>query len=156
MSLVHWESGYELEQLRHQMDKVFSQLSGWGIPGMVGLDARSFNVPRVEVAETEKEVIVTAEISGVDPKDLLLEVSEEAMFISGEVIRESEVKEDKYYHSERNYGTFSRTIQLPHRIKDKEAKATYKNGLLTVRAPLAEKVQRPKASKIAISTATDG
>lgn len=156
MSLVHWEPGYELGQLRHQMDKVFSQLSGWGFPGMMGIEASHFNVPRVEVLETEKEVIVTAEISGVDPKDLLLEISEDAMFISGEVARESEVAEDKFYHSERNYGTFSRTIQLPHRVKEEKAKATYKNGLLTVRAPLAEKVQRPKASKIAISTESDG
>lgn len=152
MSLVHWEPGYELGQLRNQMDKMFSQLSGWTIPGMMGIEARSFNVPRVEITETDKDLIVTAEISGVEPKDLLLEITEETMFISGEVVRESEVSEDKFYHSERNYGTFSRTIQLPHRIKDKEAKATYKNGLLTVRAPLAEKVQRPKASKVVIST----
>ncbi|MGZ4032407.1 MAG: Hsp20/alpha crystallin family protein [Tumebacillaceae bacterium] len=90
--------------------------------------------PRVEVRQTPREVIVTAEIPGIEhPEDLNIHVHENSITIGGQVTRsESQEEGHDLFHSERMYGKFSRTVPLPMVVDPEQVSASYRNGLLTV------------------------
>ena len=105
------------------------------------LPARVFgngNSPRVDVYQTDKDVVVKAEIPGVSKKDVNLYIDENSIRLSGQTKRENEFKEEDVYRTERYYGSFSRTIPFPVEVKSEEAKAEYRDGILTVTIPKAE------------------
>lgn len=151
MALMRWEPLSELERMRHQMDRVFENVLGHRLPRFTAEGAETF-LPTVEVYQTDKDVIVNAELPGLEPKDVNVEISEDSITLKGETCCSTEVKEDTYFRTERQYGRFERVIPLPDRIKDQEAKATFKNGMLTVRAPLLVESTRPRSHKIEILT----
>ncbi len=91
--------------------------------------------PRVNVSETEKEVIVSAELPGMDEKDINLELDENTLTIRGEKRSEHEEKGRHWHRVESSYGTFQRTIPLPAGIDTEKAKAQMKKGVLTVTLP---------------------
>ncbi len=140
MGLLRRDPLSEIEQMRHQMERMFDQMLGR--TRMPHLESAGFSLPPVEVFETDRDVVINAELPGIDPKDVTVEIAEDSVILSGESKLESEIKEDTYYRSERAFGQFRRVIPLPDRIKDQEAKATFKHGLLTIRAPLAEAKKR--------------
>lgn len=144
MQVKTWEPLTELEQMRRQMERTLSQL--WGR----GLDFSAGFVPTVEVYETDRDVVVKAELSGMDARDIGVEVTADSVVLTGEQKRHSEISQDRYYRTEREYGAFTRVVALPHPIAEKQASAEFKNGLLTVRAPLAKPIARETPHKIAI------
>lgn len=155
MSIMRWSPLEEMETVRRQMDRLFDQMIGGStfgrsFAGLPQLESARVFAPNVEVYTTDKEVVIQAELPGIDPKNVNVEITEEAVHLTGELKKEEEIKEDNYYRSERQYGHFERVVPLPNRIKDQEAKATFKNGLLTIRAPLAEEVKKPQARKLKI------
>lgn len=157
MGLVRWSPFEEMEVMRRQMDRMFDSMLGGpsvsrGFAGLPQLQGMQAFVPNIEVYTTEKEVVVKAELPGIDSKDLDIEVTAEVARLSGELKREEEVKEDNYYRTERSYGRFERVVPLPNRVKDAEAKASFKNGVLTIRAPLAEEVKKPQGRKLQIES----
>jgi HSP20 family protein len=152
MALKRWEPLGELEQMRRQMDRMFGSVFGRGLPGLPGLERATTFMPNVEVYETDQDVVVNAELPGMDPKDVSVEITEDSIRLTGELSSSQEIKEDNYFRSERSYGHFERLVPLPNRIKDDEARATFKHGVLTVRAPLAEQVKRTRPHKIEIRT----
>jgi len=94
--------------------------------------------PRVDIYQTEGEVVVVAEIPGLESKeDLDVRVTEDAVTIRGEIKRSSEMRDEDYHHSERFYGAFARTFTLPAAVKAEEARASYRNGILEIRIPKA-------------------
>lgn len=155
MNLVRWNPFEEVEVMRRQMDRLFDSMLTGASPSLGGLPqlevARVF-APNVEVYTTDKEVVVKAELPGIDQKDVEVEVTEEAVHLAGELKREEEIEEDNYYRTERQYGRFERVVPLPNRIGDTEAKASFKNGVLTIRAPLAEEIKKPQARKLQIES----
>jgi HSP20 family protein len=116
------------------------------------MDVSRAMMPNVEVFATDTEVVVKAELPGMAPDQVEVEVTEDSIHLSGELKQEEVIKEDSYYRSERQFGQFERLIPLPNRIKDTEAKASFKNGILEIRAPLAEEVKRPAARKLEIES----
>ncbi|HHY82999.1 MAG TPA: Hsp20/alpha crystallin family protein [Clostridiales bacterium] len=94
--------------------------------------------PRVDVYQTDKEVIVKAEIPGVSKEDLNLYVDENTVKLSGQTRKEDKYNDENVYRTERYYGSFSRTIPLPVEVKSEEAKAEYKDGILTITVPKME------------------
>lgn len=104
-------------------------------------------VPSVDVEEDDNEIRVTAEIPGIDEKDLNVTLDNHYLTISGE---KNESKEEKskgqVIMSERRFGSFSRTIAVPEGIKTYGIKAKYKNGTLTVKLPKDESVKPRKIS----------
>lgn len=151
MSLMSWNPLSELEVMRQQMDRVFSQMvaNGRMLPL---LEPSRMLLPHVDVFTSGKDVILTAELPGLEPKDVTVEVSDQSIHITGESRRQHEVNEENYVRSERQYGHFERIIPLPYRIKDQEAKAAFKHGVLTIRAPLAEELKLPKARKLTVES----
>ncbi len=97
--------------------------------------------PSVDLKETEQEIILKADIPGINQEDLDITVSENTVTLKGE-IKLDESREEKGYHlTERRYGSFYRTIPLPTEVKSEEATARCKNGVLELRIP---KVQTTK------------
>ncbi|HOB34756.1 MAG: Hsp20/alpha crystallin family protein [Firmicutes bacterium] len=100
---------------------------------------QSFNTPRVDLFETDSELVAVCEIPGIEKKeDIHVDVSDNVLIISGSVRRWGEVKDDAFHRRERYAGHFTRSVGLPMPVKGDEIKATYRNGLLEVRMPKAE------------------
>lgn len=89
----------------------------------------------VDLKDNEKELVVTAEVPGVDGKEIELTVSSDSLTISGEKKEEKEETDKGYYRSERNYGMFRRILPLPCEVDKDSVKATFKNGVLKVVMP---------------------
>jgi len=108
----------------------------------------AFN-PRVDVAETETALTVSAELPGLDEKDVTVELEDEVLTISGEKKEETETKEQGWYRTERHYGSFRRVIPLPTDVEAGKAKAVFKRGVLSIEIPKKpEAVQQKHTLKI--------
>ena len=152
MALMRRDPLSEIDAMRRSMDQLFDQMMGGGLPGLPKLGMAKAFSPNVEVYTTDADVVIKAELPGLEPKDVDLEITEDAVHLSGDMHKEEEIKEDNYYRSERQYGHFERVIPLPNRVKDDQAKASFKHGVLTIRAPLAEEVKKPQVRKLQIES----
>jgi HSP20 family protein len=92
-------------------------------------------VPRVDVAETDVEVKVTAELPGMDEKDISVELQDDVLTLRGEKKAEQEEKGKNWFRREQTYGAFHRAIELPAGVQADQAKAQFKAGVLTFTAP---------------------
>ena len=88
--------------------------------------------PTVDIAESDDEVVVRAELPGIDPKDLDVSVSGNQLVLSGEKKESSESEGKDFSHSESRYGSFRRLVQLPEGIDTENVEAQYANGVLTM------------------------
>lgn len=109
-------------------------------------------VPKVDVKEEEKEILVSAELPGMDQKDIDVTVTNDSVRISGEKKQEEEKEEKGYYRRETSYGSFERTIDLPAEVDESKAEAEFSKGVLTIRLPKSEEAQA-KQKKIKIKSA---
>jgi HSP20 family protein len=106
-----------------------------------GWDAFS---PRVDVVETEKEVRISAELPGLEEKNIDLGLSQNVLTISGQKEEEKKEKGHNYLRAERSYGSFRRSIPLPSAVNANKADAVFRNGVLTVTLPRTVKKQARK------------
>jgi len=97
--------------------------------------------PRVDVSETDKAVKVSAELPGMDEKDITVEMDDAAITVRGEKHEEKEDKGKNWYSREQSYGSFHRVIPLPTSVDGTKAKAKFKKGVLTVSVPKREEEQ---------------
>ncbi|WP_018097051.1 Hsp20/alpha crystallin family protein [Sinorhizobium meliloti] len=104
--------------------------------------------PSVEVSDRDKEIKVTAELPGLEEKDVELSLSEGVLSLRGEKRAETEDEENQF--SERYYGRFERRIPLGYEVDESRVNATFRNGVLTVTLPKTEQA-RSKAKRIAIN-----
>ncbi|MGI9860658.1 Hsp20/alpha crystallin family protein [Moorella naiadis] len=126
MSIGPWRPWRELATTPNEMLR--SLISGFGEMS-----------PRIDVYQTDHEVVATAELPGlVNKDDVEITATEDTLTVRGEMRRSEEGEERNYFHSERFYGNFSRTVSLPVQVQPEKATATYKNGILEVRIPRAE------------------
>lgn len=120
--------------LRREMDTLFDNFfRGFGAEPFAGRFS-TFN-PHVDVMEGDKEIIVSAELPGMDEKDIDLSIQKEALTIRGEKKVEREEKGRDYYRMERSYGSFSRTIPLPAEVDMDKVEAQFRKGVLNVTLP---------------------
>lgn len=151
MALVHWEPLREMQQMRRRLEHEFGRLMPrvtWA-PGLPE-GAEEVFLPDVDIEQTDDAIVVSADLPGLKAEDVAVEVGEDSITITGTRKREKEVKEEGFHLSEREFGQFARQVPLPAKVKDQEAKATFKNGVLAIRVPLAEEAKRAKAHKIPI------
>ena len=99
-------------------------------------------MPRVDVIEKDEEIVVLAEVPGVDKKDLDVSMTDSTVTIKGKTNHKAETQNASYYCSEIMHGTFSRTIGLPSEVNVDKAKAQFKDGLLEIDMPKTEKARR--------------
>ncbi len=98
--------------------------------------------PNVDILDRDEEVVVRAEIPGVDKKDLDISINGRSITIKGKSSSRSEQEKDNYYRCEIASGAFSRTVALPEKVDGARAKMTFKDGLLELRLPKLERSQR--------------
>jgi HSP20 family protein len=107
--------------------------------------------PKVDVSETEKAFTVSAELPGMDEKDIDVSLEKDRITIKGEKKEEKEEKGKDFYRAERSYGSFVRTIPLPKEIDTEKVEAQFKKGLLTITLPKTPEAIK-EVKKIPIAT----
>ncbi|MGD9608004.1 MAG: Hsp20/alpha crystallin family protein [Desulfovibrionaceae bacterium] len=95
--------------------------------------------PAVDVSEKDGIVTVKAELPGLEPKDVEITIENDALILRGEKKFEGEEQKDDYHRIERSYGSFTRSVPLPGKVKEGEVKARFDKGVLTVTLPRDEK-----------------
>ena len=128
--------------IRNEMNRLFDEFFESGPLARWGEDVElSRFAPRVNVTESDKEVKISAELPGMDEKDVEISLTPEALTIQGEKKVEHKGEEDGYQYLERSYGKFQRTIPLPAEIDPDKAEAVYDKGVLTVTLPKKQEAQ---------------
>ncbi|MBP7279882.1 MAG: Hsp20/alpha crystallin family protein [Sedimentibacter sp.] len=130
MNLIPWNPFREADNLSKDISNFFDFSPMRFFGGM--------SSPRVDVYQTDTDVVVKAEIPGITKEDLNVYVDENSIRLSGQSKRDNEYKDEHVYRTERFYGSFSRTIPLPVEIKSDQAKAEYKDGILSITVPKVE------------------
>lgn len=137
--------------LLDEMDRAFDSLfhRGWMRPFReTWPDLARFEevfglgTPRVDVLDREEEILVRAEVPGVEKKDLQVELSGQLLTIHGERRREEKEEKGEYFRSEMTHGVFSRTIRLPEEVALDKAAAEFKDGILEVHLPKTHRTER--------------
>ena len=143
--------GEYMTDLQRQIDRLFDDFSGrW--PALRTGDGNGGYWPALDMTETNDAVDVTAELPGVDPKDVDISVVGDTLTIKGEKKTEKETKEKDFYCAERSYGAFARTVELPFEIDAAKVEANFDKGVLKVhvaKPPSAKK----EVKKIAVKAA---
>jgi HSP20 family protein len=131
---------FEFERMRREMDRLWDSFFE-GKPRRRG-EERVEWLPSLDVSETKNEIVVKAEIPGIDPKDIDISLADGVLTIKGEKKQEKEEKDENYHLIERSYGSFTRSVQLPKEVKSDKISASYKNGLLRVTLPKSEETKK--------------
>ena len=148
MSLIPWrhkrdegvkesESGAPLDRFRGETEGLFDRFFGdpW-LAGTFGPLSRLSDFewgPRLDLSESSDAVTMKIELPGVDPEDVDVNVSGNMLTIGGQKKQEKTEKDENYHYAERQHGSFQRTVQLPSTVDPDKVKATFKNGVLTVK-----------------------
>lgn len=112
----------------------------------------AFKTPQIDVAESDDHYEITAELPGIDEKDIHLELKEGMMVLKGEKREEKEEKKKDYHLTERHFGSFHRSFRLPEEVDEDKISAEFKNGVLTVKLPKGEKAKE-SGKKIEVKAA---
>ena len=148
MALVKWDPFRDIITLRERMDRMFEDsLSRFRMPEEATMP--TFWSPSVDIYETDENIVLKAELPGVDKKEVSVEVKDSTLILKGERKREKEVKEENYHRVERSFGTFMRSFSLPVSVKQDQVKAKFKDGVLEVTLPKAEEA-KPKQVKVEV------
>lgn len=146
MSIVRWDPFKDLVALQERMNRLFEDTLSRSHISEEGSSPGVWS-PVVDIYETEREIILKAELPGIERDQIHLEAKENTLTLKGERRFEKEVKEETLQRIERSYGKFQRTFTLPTRIDEKKVKAKYQDGVLEIRLPKSE---ADTARKIAI------
>lgn len=150
------------ESLRQEIDRVFDDFGrgfwrpfGRSLLATVPLFRRGPSLPAmpaVDVAESEKTYEITAELPGMDEKNIEVKVVNGSLTIKGEKREEKEEKKKDYYLHERSFGSFERSFDIPEGVDADKIEASFKKGVLTVTLPKKPEAQKP-AKKIEVKAA---
>lgn len=146
MTLMRWEPIREMDSVRREMDRLFSDLT----TAPSDYFGRDSFMPAVELTETDEDVILKLEVPGIASEDLDIQATADSVTIQGE--RKAGEQAEGYRRSEFRYGKFTRVVSMPVQVKNTEATAAYQDGLLTLTLPKAE-AEKNKVVKVAVETA---
>jgi len=145
MDLMEWKPFREVTRLRREMDRLWDDYFGAGRRGLRPLEAEW--APAVDVSETAEEVVVKAEVPGMEAKDIDISLSGDILTVKGEKKSEREETKENYHLVERSYGSFSRSLKLPAAVVVDKIEASYQKGVLTISCPKKEEV-KPKTIEV--------
>ena len=146
MDIVPWRPFGELGGLRREMDDLWNRFLGE--TSRPSIFSRQW-APTVDVSETKDNVILKAEVPGLEAKDVDVSISGDVLTIKGEKKKEEEQKNEHYHYRERYSGSFQRSFRLPVSVKSEKAEATFKDGVLVVTLPKAEEA-KPKRIELKV------
>ena len=147
-ALIPWRERSEIDRFRTEIDRLFDDFF---IRRSFGRDFEEGDwMPAVDISESEKEIIIHAEIPGVDAKALDITLSGRNFTIKGERKQEQEEKRESYHRIERRYGSFHRSFELPADVDGDKVEAAYEDGVLTVNLPKS-KEQSVKKTEVKVA-----
>jgi HSP20 family protein len=129
MLMRSWQPFTEIETIRQQLDKVFDQLA------TTRDNSEAAWMPAMELVDAGDNFVLKAQLPGIDPKDIDVQVTPEAISISGERRYDNTDEKPGYVRSEFRYGKFHRVLSLPAHIQNDSVQAEYKDGILTLTLP---------------------
>jgi HSP20 family protein len=153
-SLVPWRASSQLPArqdeffdpyayFRREVDRMFeSFLEDFGSRALANNWSWRNAGPAIGVFESDKELVVTAEVPGVNENDIEVTLADNMLTVQGEKKAEHEQKDGGTSYLGRRYGAFSRSIRLPFSVKDEEVDATYDKGVLTIKVPKPAEARR--------------
>jgi HSP20 family protein len=151
-AVTPWRSFMGLARWERDMDRMMEDFFGrrvrpWWPERWSRTNELDVSALAVDVFEEKDDIVIKAEIPGMDKDNIEVNLTDHTLTIKGEKKKEEEVKEENYYRSERSYGSFFRTLELPKDVHADKVKATFKNGVLEVRMP---KTEEAKAKEIKV------
>jgi HSP20 family protein len=149
MAVIRWTPFRELSTFQDRMNRLFDDVVKAPYRADEGLAAAAW-APAVDIYETDREIVLNAELPEMQEKDIDIKVEDSVLTITGERRMEKEVKEENYHRIERAYGAFNRSFTLPRTVDREGIKAAYKDGVLKVTLPKKEEV-KPKQIKIDVA-----
>lgn len=125
--------------IQNEMNRMFDQFFTDDFPFSTRLVARPAMdfLPKLDISETETEYKVSAELPGMEEKDIQIRLEKDTLVLSGEKKTETEEKEKTYHRVERSYGSFERVIPFDTQLDEDKVSAVFKNGVLTITLPKA-------------------
>ncbi len=143
-----WEP---FERFRREMDRLFDDFTGglFGRAPFRRTEGPFRRMPAVDVAESDKAYEITAELPGLDEKNIEVKLANGVLSINGEKREEKEEKEKDYYRRERSFGSFERSFQVPDDVEQDKIEASFKNGVLSLTLPKSAAAQK-QAKKIEV------
>lgn len=145
---MHWLSPFErMEDLFEDLyRRPFGSRFFTGLPSIFEKGELS---PSVDIYEEDGNIVLKAELPGMDKKDVEVNLTESSITISGEKKREEKTEKKDYYRYESSYGSFSRSFNLPKEVQTDKAKASFKDGVLKITIPKTEEAKK-KEKKLEI------
>jgi HSP20 family protein len=132
-SLTRWEPFAELGELRTRFDRIFDDI----------LDGRERNwTPAVDVVRDNGNLVVRADVPGIKPEEVKIEVEDDILTVKGEHEERKEEKDKNFLRRERRYGSFSRSMALPAGVDAKKIKAKTHDGVVEVTIPLPKEAEK--------------
>jgi HSP20 family protein len=151
MAIVRWEPFRDMVTIQDRLNRLFEEaFRGSRTPGSEEDYALGAWTPAVDIYEHDGNIVLKAELPGIDPKDVDIRVENNVLTLRGERKVDTEVKKESYHRVERAYGAFSRAFTLPNVVDTDKIKAEYKDGVLRVTLPQREEA-KPKQISIAIT-----
>jgi len=142
MELMRWNPIRDMFNLRYQMNHLFNDVFKPVIPDDDRLSMWNWN-PTVDIYDNDENIVIKAELPGIDKKDIVIDVKDGMLTLKGERSSDNEVKDEKYYRRERTFGKFERTFRLPAKVDPEKISADYKDGVLKINIPKPEEI-KPK------------
>ncbi len=143
MALVRWRPFDDLMSLQEEVSRFFDEFFGERLPVWRSEEAPSAWIPRVDISETDEEILVRADVPGMEKDDIKITLSDNVLTISGEKKVERDEKRENFHRVERVFGSFKRSFYIPTNVDPNKITASYKNGVLTIRLPKKEEA-KPK------------
>lgn len=137
--LTPWRP-FEFDRIRREMDRLWDSFLE-GRPVRRTEDEREW-LPSVDVSETKNDLVIRAELPGLDSKDIDISMNNGFLTIKGEKKNEKEEKDENYHLIERSYGSFIRSIRLPREVQSDKITASFKNGVLKITLPKSEEAKK--------------
>ena len=144
MAIIRWDPFREMTNFEDQVNRLWR--------GVADGKRQESWLPAVDVFDTKEAVVLKAELAGMKPDDIQIEVEDNVLTIRGERRFAEKVEEDRYYRIERRFGSFQRSLALPQGVKADDIQASYEDGILEVRVPKAEEEQPRKITVTARQT----
>jgi len=136
---------------RGEMDRLFDRFGFPSLRRMFDIEPSwrsaspfNFSAPAIDMSEDEKVYKISAELPGIDAKDIDVSVSGDTLVLRGEKRQEKEEKDKNYHFSERAYGSFQRSFQLPSTVDRDKVAADFSKGVLTITLPKTAEAQKPQ------------
>jgi len=146
--IVRWEPFGGLARLRGEMNRVLEDF--FGETAEERAPAEMMRVPSVDVVDRENDILVRAEMPGIDKDEIQVQTTPDTLFIKAEMKKVQEETKEQFVRRERRLGIYQRLIPLPAEVKPNEVKATYHDGVLEIILPKTEQAKAQQPVKINI------